>query len=315
MNLKESKQSKYLVGLYVNELTKDNNLAACLYSIANQTLPVDLVIFAQDLNSEDLNTLKSLAEKPFLVTIGRDEQGQAVENKIESNKGANYQIIEVNSVMGFSKIFNEVFNLALENGYDGISLVEPEDGYSVKWFEIADKYSEENPSIGIFAPLIRNTTGGVFSGVMNESCWVEGMAEEAGKFDLNLLQRYNCLNPLGAVYKVHTILEHSDKEGENKDGRAIPMKESIKLSHYYEFFLRMIYDAVPMMTVPRMGYELKFTKKESFQDSSCKIPQDLVMLAPDKGGITQDEARFWFELAKKEFFHEEDRKKIYEPSA
>lgn len=311
MNLKLSKQSKYLVGMYINELAKDNNLAACLHSIANQTLPVDLVIFAQGLTAEELLTVKNLAENPYLITISRDDKGQAVENKIDSTIGVNCEIIEVESPMNLSKIFNTTFNMAKDNGYEGISLVEPEDGYSVTWFEIADIYSEENPSIGIFAPLIRNMSGGIFAGIMNESPWVENMAEQAGRYDLNMLQRYNCLNPLGSVYKIKQILEHSEAL---ENGTVAPMKESMKLSHYYEFFLRMIYDAVEATTIPRMGYELRTSRKQSFQDSTCKIPQDLSILPPDRGGITPDEGRFWFELAKKEYFYDEDRHKTFSPT-
>ena len=47
MNSKESKQSKYLVGIYLDKLEKDNNFASCLHSLANQTMPVDVVLFAK----------------------------------------------------------------------------------------------------------------------------------------------------------------------------------------------------------------------------------------------------------------------------
>ncbi len=308
MSLKESKQSKYLVGIYLDQLEKDNNLAACLHSLANQTLPVDVVLFTKGLNAEDISNLKQLADKPFVSYIDRDEQNQIVDKRIDSEKGVNYTIIETSEVMNLSKIFNTTFNLALENGYEAISLAEPEDGYSVKWFEIADRYINENTDISIFTPIIRNIVNGAFSGVMNESPWVEGMSEEAGKFDLNLLQRFNCANPLGAVYKVDAIDEYAEK----LDGQSKPMKESMKLSHYYEFFLRMIYDDVKVMTVPRIGYEIKMLNKDYFTDSTCKIPQNLAMLAEDKGGMDPEEARFWFELAKKEFFYDDDRNKVYE---
>ena len=305
MNSKESKQSKYLVGIYLDKLEKDNNFASCLHSLANQTMPVDVVLFAKGLTAEEISHIKELADKPFATYIERDEQGQDSENSV------NYSIIEADKTLNFSQIFNQLFNLALENGYEAISIAEPEDGYSVKWFEIADKYMEENSEVAIFSPIIRNIVNGAFSGVMNESPWVEGMSEEAGKFDLNLLQRFNCLNPLGAVYRVSAIEEYA----ENKDGLSKPMKESMKLSHYYEFFLRMIYDDVKVMTIPRIGYEIKMVNKDYFTDSTCKVPQNLAMFPEDKGGITPDEARFWFELAKKEFFYDDDRNKIYELSA
>jgi hypothetical protein len=139
---------------------------------------------------------------------------------------------------------------------------------------------------------------------------MEGMSEEAGKFDLNLLQRFNCVNPLGAVYRVEAINEYAEK----KDGESKPMKESMKLSHYYEFFLRMIYDDVKVMTIPRIGYEIKMVNKEYFTDSSCKVPQNLAIIPEDKGGTNPEEVKFWFELAKKEFFYDEDRNKAYELS-
>lgn len=312
MNLKVSKQSKFLVGMYIDELAKDHNLAACLHSIANQTNPVDLVIFTQGLTAEEVGSVKELANSPYLMTISRDDKGQAVENKISSNVGVNFEIIEVEQPMNLAQIFNTTFNLARYNNYEFISFVEAEDGFSAKWFEIANKYAEENPSIGIFTPLIRNMTGGVFAGIMNEAPWAEHMqAEQAGKFDLNMLQRFNCVNPLGAVYKIKPILEYSEKDSNDT---ALPMKESMKLSHYYEFFLRMIYDAVEIMTIPRIGYELKTVRKQKFNDSTCKIPQDLAILPPDRGGISPDEGRFWFDLAKKEFYHDVDRKKAYAPS-
>lgn len=311
MNSKESKQSKYLVGIYLDKLEKDNNFASCLHSLANQTMPVDVVLFAKGLTAEEISHIKELADKPFATYIERDEQGQVSEKRIDSENSVNYSIIEADKTLNFSQIFNQLFNLALENGYEAISIAEPEDGYSVKWFEIADKYMEENSEVAIFSPIIRNIVNGAFSGVMNESPWVEGMSEEAGKFDLNLLQRFNCLNPLGAVYRVSAIEEYA----ENKDGLSKPMKESMKLSHYYEFFLRMIYDDVKVMTIPRIGYEIKMVNKDYFTDSTCKVPQNLAMFPEDKGGITPDEARFWFELAKKEFFYDDDRNKIYELSA
>lgn len=310
MNLKESKQSNYLVGIYLDKLEKESNLASCLYSLANQTLPVDVVLFAKGLTAEEITLVQNLIDHPFVSFIERDENDQVSDKRINSENGANCKIIEVSENMNLSKIFNKVFNLALENGYEAISLAEQEDGYSVKWFEIADKYMQENSDVSIFTPIMRNVVNGAFSGVMNESPWMEGMSEEAGKFDLNLLQRFNCVNPLGAVYRVEAINEYAEK----KDGESKPMKESMKISHYYEFFLRMIYDDVKVMTIPRIGYEIKMVNKDYFTDSSCKVPQNLAIIPEDKGGTSPDEVKFWFELAKKEFFYDDDRNKAYELS-
>lgn len=311
MSLKKSKQSKYLVGLYISELPKDNNLASCLYSIANQTTSVDLVILTNGLSDEDISTVETIATAPFITVQEKGDDGNIASKRIDSAKGANFEIVRLDEPMNFAQLFNHVFNMASDLGYELVSFAEQDDSYSARWFETVDKYSQENPEVGIFAPLIRNTVSGVFAGTMNESSWVEGMAEKAGEFDLNLLQRFNCLSPLGAVYKIQPILEYSEKSEDQN--RALPMKESMKLSHYYEFFLRFIYNAVPIVTIPRFGYELRAVNKNSFHDSSCKIPQNLTALSPDNGGVSPDEARYWFEIAKKEFFYDEDRKKAYEP--
>jgi hypothetical protein len=241
------------------------------------------------------------------------ENGETIVETVESTKALNFSIVNCDSPLNFSKIFNNTFNLAIENGYEMISIVEAEDSYSLKWFELSERYSVENPEVAVLLPLMRNSINGTFSGLLNEAAWAEGMAEEAGKVDINLLMRFNCINPLGAIYKIAPIKEYSELDKE--DGKTFhPMKESMKLSHYYEFFLRMIYNDLKVMTVPRLGYELRIVRKEVYTDSTCKLPQDITMYPADRGGVTQEEGRYWFELAKKEYFFDEDRKKAYEPT-
>jgi len=310
MNLQESKQSNCLVAMYLYEMPTDSSVAECFYSIAEQTKSVDVVIFTNGLTQEQVSKLKTIAESPYYTLTKREENGETSEEQVKSTKVMNHVFIESPEPMTFAKIFNETFNLALNAGYETISLVEAEDSLSLKWFDTADFYAKENPEIGIFLPLIRNSINGTFTGLLNEAAWAEGMSEEAGKVDINLLMRFNCINPLGAVYKVESIKEYA----ETKDEKVLPMKESIKLSHYYEFFLRMIYNDLKVMTVPRLGYELRIVRKENYTDSTCKLPQDITSYPIGRGGISPEEGRFWFELAKKEYFFDEDRKKEYEPS-
>jgi hypothetical protein len=310
MNLKESKQSNCLVAMYLYEMPLNNSVAECFYSIAEQTKPVDVVIFTHGLTPEQVATLRGIAESPYYTLTKRAENGETTEEKIPSTKIMNHIFIESPESMSFAKIFNETFNLALEAGYESISLAEAEDSLSLKWFEMADVYATENPEIGIFLPLIRNSINGTFTGLLNEAAWAEGMSEEAGKVDINLLMRFNCINPLGAIYKVESVKEYAESKGE----KFFPMKESMKLSHYYEFFLRMIYNDLKVMTIPRLGYELRIVRKENYTDSTCKLPQDITAYPIGRGGISPEEGRFWFELAKKEYFFDEDRKKEYEPS-
>jgi hypothetical protein len=311
MNLKESKQSNCLVAMYLYEMPLEQSLAECLYSLSEQSKPVDLVIYTNGLNDEQIAFIEAIANNPFYSISKRNEKGETIVERIDCTKKLIYSIIKCEEPLNFSKIFNKTFNLALENGYEMISLAEAEDSFSLKWFELAQQYGVENPEVAVLLPLMRNSINGTFTGLLNEAAWAEGMAEEAGKVDINLLMRFNCINPLGAIYKVQPIREYS----ETKDEKTYsPMKESMKLSHYYEFFLRMIYNDLKVMTVPRLGYELRIVRKEIYTDSTCKLPQDITMYPADRGGVTPEEGRYWFELAKKEYFFDEDRKKAYEPT-
>jgi len=313
MNLSKQKQSNILLGLFLADIKNENLLNEALYSVSQQELPVDLLIIHPGLSKEDLEKLQAIVNKPT-VFIKEQKQNaktnevEVVENKIEATKPINFHIEEL-QINNFSKVFNTVFRVASENEYPAFSLFEKEDIIGPKWFSTAHQYMEENPDMHIFTPLIRNNVNGSFINYMNESAWAEGFAEEAGKFDMQLLNRFNCINPLGAVYKTEAIKEYSE---EKDDGLFYPMKESIKISHFYEFFIRMAYNDVKIMSIPRVGYEMRIFNQPEFKETSSKIPQNIVQIPLEKGGITPEEGSFWMELAKKEYFFEDDRNKVYE---
>ena len=313
MNLKESKQSNCLVAMYLYEMPLEQSLAESLYSLSEQSKPVDVIIFTHGLTDEQRTSIKKIADNPFYTISKRNDKGESIQEVVASTKKLNYSILNSDVPLNFSKIFNKTFNLAIENEYENISISEAEDSFSLKWFELASIYAFENPEVSVLLPLMRNSINGTFTGLLNEAAWAEGMSEEAGKVDINLLMRFNCINPLGAIYRVKSIQEYSELDKEDNKTYH-PMKESMKLSHYYEFFLRMIYNDLKVMTIPRLGYELRIVRKEIYTDSTCKLPQDITMYPADRGGVTPEEGRYWFELAKKEYFFDSDRLKTYSPT-
>jgi hypothetical protein len=289
----------------------DKSLAECLYSICEQTKPVDVVIYTRGLTNEQNEKIKVLAEAPYYTLIKKNEKEEIIEERINAVKKLNFKIIESEVDMNFSKIFNTTFNLAKESGYECISFAEAEDSFSLKWFNTADVFMKEKPEISIFLPIVKNSVNGSFTGLINEACWAEGQSEEAGKTDINLLMKYNCVNPLGAVYKIEDISNYCETD---ENGKYLPMKESMKISHYYEFFLRMVYNDLKVFTIQRLGYEMRITRKEVFKDATCKLPHDIISYPPERGGVNPDEGRFYVELAKKEYFFDSDRKKVYSPT-
>lgn len=310
--MKESKSLKnsrnnILVGIYLDNIFHEGQLAECLFGLANQTHPVDVVILDGGLSDKDIESLNNISKKPSIKVLKTNDEGKAYEETIKAAKGIKLNLVKT-GVSNFSQVFNNIFNLAIEQEYEAFSVVEVDDIVGANWYSVANVYMKENEEIGFFLPMVKNFKNGSLSGLMNEACWAEGIAEEAGKFDMNLLLRFNCANPLGALYRVSAVKEYS----EEKDGRFYPMKESIKLSHYYEFFLRMIYNDVKMMTVPRIGYEFRVKDEKEMKYSSSKVPGNITEIPEDKGGMTPDQFSFWIELSKKEYFFDEDRNKVYE---
>ncbi len=307
MNLQISKQSNTLLNLFVDSegLKNENDLNNCLYSIAKQTKPVDLIVLYNTLTTEEIEKLNSIIKNPVLKLAKKQEDGTVVIEDITllENEKLNAELIKT-SADNFSKVFNTGFNYANSNGYEYYSLTEQEDSFAIYWFNTALIYFEENPNISIFTPLIRNNINGIFSGIIGEAAFVEGLAEEFGIYDIALLLRYNVINPLGAIYKVSSIKENSEQR---EDGLYYPYKESIKITHSYEFFLRMVYNDLKIKVVPRIGYELKLLNKQSFQYTSSKIPQNIGVMPIEKGGINPKELQFFLDLAKKEYFFDKDR--------
>lgn len=81
-------------------------------------------------------------------------------------------------------------------------------------------------------------------------------------------------------------------------------KKSMKLTFVYELLLRLTYNTVKFMTIPRIGYKHSNMREGSiFWDYKYGNNQ-----------LTQDEVKFWIDSAKKEYYFKEDRNIKYEVS-
>ena len=321
MNLRDQKNSDTLVGMFVKGPINDS-LNESLYSIAMQNVPVDLIILHDGLSDADLDKLRTIAKEPTVKVKGKakrkNEDGveEDVDEVITESAGSSlsHSIHKV-EVGNFADVFNVVFQAAKENGYRSMSITEPDDVYSIRWFELVDEWHKENPDISIFTPLIKHMNFGAFQGFMNESCWAEGMSEEVGKYDNNLLLKFNfALQPLGAVYMIDGMTKE-DGAYEERGGALFPMKSGIKLFNHYEFFLRSTYNDIKAMNIPRIGYELRMTNAESYDHRSSKIPGNLLSISPENGGVSVQEAQFWSKYATDAYFMaENDNTVTYEPA-
>ena len=80
-------------------------------------------------------------------------------------------------------------------------------------------------------------------------------------------------------------------------------KKNFRLTFVYELLLRLTYNDVKIMTIPRIGY-----KHSNMREGS--------IFWNYKNGsetISNDEVSFWIESAKKEHFFKEDREIKFQP--
>jgi hypothetical protein len=79
-------------------------------------------------------------------------------------------------------------------------------------------------------------------------------------------------------------------------------KSSMKLTFVYEFLLRITYNSVRIMTIPKIGY-----KHMSMREGSI-----FWSYKNGESTITNEEVKFWISTAKKEYFFSNDRDIKYE---
>ena len=297
-NLTSLNDKKLLVILPVKKLT-DVFLKESTYSLSQQSQAIDLLVLYGGDSDEELNSIKAILDKPSIIVNEKSTPDGPVEQKvIEATTALNY-VINKTTNHTFQCIFNEALNYAIANEYKYFSVIEPEDVIDSNWYKTALNYADKKKETDGFMPITREISNGNFLGFFNEACWVDGYAEVAGVFDLQLLMRFNCINTTGAVLKTESIKSFSTEI----DGQFKAMKEDFKISYAYEFFLRMIYNDLKFFTIPRLGYEHRIDiPSEIVEPFSSKIPRNISVWPEEKGGMSPEEVKFWIDAAKKEYF-------------
>lgn len=174
-----------------------------------------------------------------------------------------------------------------------ISVMEFDDEYSNIWFDNVLKYSEAFPEVQMFLPVVVETDEkGGFAGFTNEATFAANFSQEMGILTNDTLQDYQNFQVSGSAIK-KTLFD--DFGG---------IKSSIKLTFVYEFLLRLTYNSVPIMTIPRLGYK-HTNMREGSIFWNYKFGDNI---------LSEPEVRFWIQSAKQEYFFTDDRVIKYEPS-
>jgi hypothetical protein len=104
------------------------------------------------------------------------------------------------------------------------------------------------------------------------------------------LQEYQNFQTAGSVFKKSIIKDFGG------------FKPSVKLTFIYEFLLRLTYNSVSIMTIPRLGYK-HVNLREGSIFWNYKFGGDKMI---------EDEVKFWIQTAKREYFFTDDRSIKYQ---
>lgn len=179
-------------------------------------------------------------------------------------------------------------NRGIENcKTEWFSILEIDDEFKSAWLKTMNEYMNAYPDVCVFLPIVKDVNvDGKFISFTNESVWAYGFTEKQGFLDNEVLLDFQNYQISGGLYKTETIKENG------------LLKENIKLTFGYEFLLRLTYNKVNVMTVPKIGYQHVTFREDSLFWSYKN---------DEKNVLSEGEAMFWLDIAKKEYFFKNKR--------
>lgn len=171
-----------------------------------------------------------------------------------------------------------------------ISILEYDDILTKNSLKIFDTYVNGNQEedVGIYAPLTfvakhdeeKKDEKPALINVINEACMAQGVSEEYGYIDFNMMLRSNFLFVNGSFIKSEVF-----------DDIGV-FKTNFKWFYDYEWALRAVYNGVVIKAVPKATH-IHFLCNDSLFNKQNSLPRETI----DK----------WISLARREYFFNEER--------
>lgn len=233
------------------------------------------------------NALSSVKEfhNDVIVTIICPEK---LKSEVESyDFGQKLEVEVVYNTTNDTDFCSQV-NLGINNcKTEWFSILEVDDSYQKSWLKNVNDYINEYPDVDVFLSLVKDINSeGDFVSFTNESVWAYGFSDKQGFLDNEVLLEYQNYQTSGGLYRTQVIKDNGS------------LKNNIKLTFSYEFLLRLTHNNVKILIVPRIGYKHVNLREDSLfwgyknQEGSK---------------LSENEAKFWVETAKKEFFYKNKR--------
>jgi predicted Fe-Mo cluster-binding NifX family protein len=167
------------------------------------------------------------------------------------------------------------------------SILEIDDQYQKNWLKSMNQYMSEHADADVLLPIIKDiNTEGELTNYTNESVWAYGFSEVQGVLNNEVLMEYQNYQISGGLFKTKTFLDNGG------------LKNNIKLTFGYELLLRLTHNGVKIVVVPKIGYKHVNLREDSlfwlYKNDEATM-------------LKENEAKFWVEAAKKEFFFNNKR--------
>jgi glycosyltransferase involved in cell wall biosynthesis len=244
----------------------------------------------EDFFKKSIESVKN--QKDFLQELIIVHGGEDYLNNFLSSfdfEELNVRLIEWSDSPSFAKQVNHGVELSDSNW---CSILEFDDEYSNIWFKNATKYIDIYKDVDVFLPIVVDVDEKlVFAGFTNEATFAANVSSEMGILTNETLQTFQNFQISGMVFNKNKFLEMGG------------IKPNIKLTFGYELFLRLTHNSIKIMTIPRIGYK-HINLREGSIFWNYKNGEEK---------MSQDEAKFWIDSAKKEYFYTNNRDIKYEP--
>jgi hypothetical protein len=232
-------------------------------------------LFVEALSSVDDSNIIIVGDADALNSIS-DVKTEKMFMTIENKTGETNYAAQVNFAV--KKVNTDYF-----------AVLEYDDKFSPIWFTNVKEYIEKDVnSTFAFMPLteIVDYTTKIPFGYANEAVWATSFSDEIGYYDIQALEQYLNFNASGAVFKTD-------------DFKTLGMlKPSMKLVFWYEFLLRALYKGKKIFVIPKVGYYHIPNRPGSITNNYAE-------------NMSEKEADWWINLAKKEYYFVQDRNKTY----
>lgn len=232
-------------------------------------------LFIKAVNSIDDSNVMVVAPEEDILTV----------TKLKTDKNIKLITNETNDTSYSAQV-----NIAVkECKTEYFSILEYDDTFSSIWFKNVEEYiNNDTENTFAFMPLteVIDVKYGP-QGYANEAVWASSFSDEIGCYDIQSLEDYFNFNASGSVFKTDDFLSLG------------ALKASMKLSFWYEFLLRAAYKGKRLFVIPKVGYYHTVGREDSLSKFYAN-------------NLSEEEANWWIDLAKKEYFFPHDRNKTYQ---